>query len=347
MLARYMREQNKIRVGLIGFGYWGPNLCRNVSNHPMALLTGICDSDANNRRRAAIQYPGLRIFEHAQELMDDSAIDAIVIATSASTHAALADTALTRGKHVLVTKPISTTAASAAALAEQAKKSRRVLLVDHTFLYTPAVAKLRELLDDDVLGDALYYDAMRTGLGIFKSDADVVQDLTVHDVAIVDYLFSERPTSVTATSVASIPGQLPSLAYVNFHYRSGLHVHIASHWLSPIKQRKVVIAGNKRMASWDDTLAENGLHLYDSGVSPHHKSVVQGRAPLTYRHGEGQAIPLERVEALTAEVDEFIDCIRGFRMPISCGYSAARVMLLTEAASQSARAGGACVYLNW
>ncbi len=342
-----MRDMQKIRIGLIGFGYWGPNLGRNVNSHPGADLAAICDADAGNRERAKAHYPDVRIVEDATELLANEAIDAVVIATPAGTHAALAEAAFAAGKHVLVTKPVSTSAASALALADLAEASGKVLLVDHTFLYTQAVAALKQLLSDGALGKPLYYDAMRTGLGIFKNDADVIDDLAVHDMAIVDYLFPERPHAVSATSVASVPGHLPSLAYVNFYYRSGLHVHMAAHWLSPLKQRKVVIAGDRQMACWDDALPENTLQIFDSGVSTGREAVVAGRAPLDYRHGNPQPVALTKSEALAAEIDDFIDCIRQPRQPRSCGRAAARVMRMAEAASRSAREGGSPINLDW
>lgn len=342
-----MPDTQKIRIGLIGFGYWGPNLGRNAHAHPDAELVAICDADAGNRSRAQALYPAVRIVSDAGELLSASDIDAVIIATPAGTHAMLAEAAFAAGKHVLVTKPVSTSAASALTLARLAEASEKVLLVDHTFLYTSAIASLRQFLDAGTLGKPLYYDAMRTGLGIFKNDADVIDDLAVHDMAIVDYLFDERPVTVSAVSAASVPGQLPSLAYVNFHYNSGLHVHMAAHWLSPVKQRKVVIAGDRQMLVWDDALPENTLQVHDSGVCASQGPVVAGRAALDYRHGNPQPVTLEKSEALAAEIDDFIDSIRQRRQPRSCGRAAARVMRMAEAAGRSARDGGVPINLDW
>ncbi len=344
---RSMRDTSKIRVGIIGFGYWGPNLARNVNLHSGAELVAVCDADADNRIRAATQYPKARLLDDSRALLAADDIDAVIIATPAGTHTVLAEAAFAAGKHVLITKPVSTSAASAGALADLAESSGKVLLVDHTFLYTQAVAALKLLLDGEKLGRALYYDSMRTGLGIFKNDADVIDDLAVHDIAITDYLFAERPHAVSAISEASIPGQLPSLAYVNFHYPSGLHVHIAAHWLSPIKQRKVVIAGSQQMVCWDDAQPEHALLAYDSGVVASNRPVVAGRAPLEYRHGTPQPIALAKSEALADEIDDFIDSIRHHRQPRSCGRAAARVMKMAEAAGQSARQGGTPINIDW
>jgi predicted dehydrogenase len=342
-----MPDTSKIRVGIIGFGYWGPNLARNVNQHPGAELVAVCDTDADNRIRAAAQYPRARLLDDSQALLTADDIDAVVIATPAGTHAVLAEAAFAAGKHVLITKPVSTSAASAEALAGMAESSGKVLLVDHTFLYAQAVAALKHLLDGETLGHALYYDSMRTGLGIFKNDADVIDDLAVHDMAITDYLFDERPHTVSAISTASIPGHLPSLAYVNFHYRSGLHVHMAAHWLSPIKQRKVVIAGSQQMVYWDDAQTQYALQVYDSGVVASSRPIVAGRAPLDYRNGTPQPIALAKSEALAEEIDDFIGSIRHRRQPRSCGRAAARVMRMAEAAGQSARQGGAPINIDW
>jgi predicted dehydrogenase len=209
------------------------------------------------------------------------------------------------------------------------------------------VVALKKLLDSENLGKVLYYDSMRTGLGIFKNDADVIEDLAVHDIAISDYLFDERPHAVSAISAAGIPGHLPSLAYVNFSYRSGLNVHIAAHWLSPMKQRKVVIVGSNQMVSWNDAQPEHMLLAYDSGVVASSGSVVAGRAPLDYRNGTPQPIMLAKTEALADEIDDFIGSILHHRRPRSCGLAAARVMRMVESAVQSAHQGGTPINIDW
>ncbi len=335
------------RIGLIGFGYWGPNLARNVDRHPAAKLVAVCDANEGNLARAVSLYPDIRASGDARMMLDASDIDAVIIATPAGTHAALAETAFARGKHVLVTKPVSTSAESARHLAALADQSGKVLLVDHTFLYTPALEALKQIVSAGDLGIPLYYDSMRSGLGIFKTDADVIDDLAVHDMAIVDHLFDQRPSSVSAVSVSSLKDHLPSLAYVNFSYDSGLHVHIAAHWLSPIKQRKIVIAGDRQMACWDDTLADHTLQVYDSGATKSTQPPIAGRAPLDYRNGTGKAVEFSRQEPLANEIDDFLRCIRVGAQPRSNGHVAARVMRMAEAAGLSARQGGAPINIDW
>lgn len=342
-----MADIPTLRIGVIGFGYWGPNLARNIVQHPAAALACICDADDNNRKRAAMSYPTIPVVNHAETLLTDNDIDAVVIATPAGTHEALAAAAFAAGKHVLVTKPVSTSASSAHSLASLADLSDKILLVDHTFLYTSAVESIKDLLANEQLGVPLYYDSVRTGLGIFKTDADVIADLAVHDMAIVDFLFEERPQSVSAISAASISGQLPSLAYINFHYASGLHVHIAANWLSPVKQRKVIIAGSEQMACWDDALSDNVLCVYNSGISASPDPVVAGRAALTYRHGEPQPVTLAMREALASEINDFVLSIQHKRQPRSNGHAAARVMQMAEAAGLSAMQGGTPINFHW
>jgi predicted dehydrogenase len=342
-----MPETQKIRVGLIGLGYWGPNLARNVDCHPQAKLVAVCDADAGNRERAMKSFPGVSVMDNSYALLNSMDIDAVVIATPASTHFSLVEAAFAARKHVLVTKPLSTSSASALSLAELAEATGKVLLVDHTFLYTHAVTALKNFIKIGTLGKPLYYDSMRTGLGIFKTDANVIDDLAVHDIAIVDHIFDERPFAVSATSAVSIPGQLPSLAYINFYYSSGLHVHIAAHWLSPIKQRNVVIAGDLMMACWDETSTESPLQIYDSGVSVSREPVLPGRAPLEYRHGPPKKVEIGRSEALADEIDDFVHSILNSTQPRSGGRAAARVMRLAEAADQSARQYGVRINIDW
>ncbi len=342
-----MADTKKIRTGFIGFGYWGPNLARNIAQHPAAKLEIICDFDESNRKRAAIQYPFVRVIDDPNAVLADTDIEAVVIATPAGTHEALVKAALAAGKHVLVTKPISISSTSAQSMSALAASSDKILLVDHTFLYSRAVEVLKEMISSGVLGKPLYYDATRSGLGIFKNDVDVIADLAVHDMAIIDFLFDERAESVSAVSTASIPGQLPSLSYVNFHYASGFHVHMAAHWLSPIKQRKVVIAGSEQMVFWDDTLLNNTLCVYNSGVFDSPDPVVAGRAPLNYRSGEPSPVELLTKEPLASEIDDFIDSIKENRQPRSNGNLATRVMQMAEAAGLSARQGGTPIKIKW
>ena len=342
-----MADSAKTRVGFIGFGYWGPNLARNIARHPEAQLAFICDIDESNRKRAAMQYPDVRVTDNSSSILADDDIDAVIIATPAGTHDFLVKAALAAGKHVLVTKPVSTSSTSARSMTALAASSKKTLLVDHTFLYSNAVESLKEILDSGVLGKPLYYDATRTGLGIFKNDVDVIADLAVHDMAIVDFLFDERPVSVSAVSAASISGHLPSLAYVNFNYSSGLHVHMAANWISPIKQRKIIIAGSEQMLCWDDAQRNHALCVYNSGVFESLEPVVAGRAPLNYRSGEPRPVELLTKEALASEVDDFIASIRENRQPRSDGNSATRVMQMAEAAGLSARQGGKPININW
>lgn len=342
-----MVEDRKIRVGLIGFGYWGLNIARNFHQNPNTTLSAICDISPKNQARAEATYPDVTVNPTPEQMISDGSIDAIAIASPASTHGRLGEAVLKAGKHLLITKPVTTTFDSAFSLATSAERSGKVLLVDHTFLYSEAIFELKKILKNGVIGRPLYYDSMRTGLGIFKTDADIIDDLAIHDLAIIDYLFQEKPIKVSGTWSASIPGHLPCLAYLNLQYLSGLHVHIAANWLSPIKQRKVIVAGDCQMVCWDETQSPNSMQIFDSGVSPRFNDVVAGRAALDYRHGVAHNLELASTEALANEVQDFVECIWQRREPISGGWSAARVMCLAEAARRSANAGGAPIDIEW
>lgn len=335
-----------VSVAQIGYGYWGPNLARNLAKHPGIRLVAICDVNAGNRDRAAADHADVAVCADASALISDPAIDAIVVATPAGSHATLCGRALAAGKHVLVTKPVATTVADAEMLAQAAERHRRVLLVDHTFLYTPAVAHLKEILAAGRLGRPLYYDSVRTGLGIFKNDVNIVDDLAVHDLAIIEHLFPAMPAAVSAVAAASFPGLRESLCYITLRYADGLLVHLASHWLSPLKQRQVVLAGTDRMLVWDDSRPDERIRIFDSGITPGVPSPIPGRADVAYRNGEVEVPALAQTEALAAEVEDFVRCIRHGARPRADGAAALRVMRMVGAVHRSAALNGAPVGID-
>jgi predicted dehydrogenase len=340
-------DEMKLRIGVIGFGHWGPNIARNIHSNKASMLVSICDVNADNLQKANVLYPDVLISDDPFILIKSSEIDAVVISTPAATHFDLVKLAIGAGKHVLVTKPITLNASQSRLLTDLAREKQKVLLVDHTFVYTQAFKKLKKIVSSNSLGKILYYDSMRSGLGIFKTDVDVIYDLAIHDIAIAHHLFGERPNLVSAVSHANILGNLPSQAYLNFFYKSGLNVHIASHWLAPVKQRKVLITGSERMICWDDTLDKGVLTQYDSGVSVKKDPVVAGRAQLEYRYGLPYQIELDDKEALATEIDEFIGSIITKSSPISDGESACAVMKMADAALESTKLCGTPVSIKW
>lgn len=335
-----------ISVAQIGYGYWGPNLARNLAKHPGIRLVAICDINAENRARAAQDHPSSRPCDDAMALIDDPAIEAVIVATPAGSHAVLCGRALAAGKHVLVTKPIATSVKDAEDLVRAAQRHRRVLLVDHTFLYAPAVAHLKAILAAGRLGRPLYYDSVRTGLGIFKSDVNIVDDLAIHDLAIIEHLFPAMPAEVSAVVAASFAGLKESLSYITLRYPDDLLAHLATHWLSPLKQRQVVLAGAERMAVWDDSRPDERIRIFDSGITLGVPSTIPGRADVGYRNGAVEVPVLEQSEALAAEVDDFAQCIRHGRRPRAGGEAALRVMRMVEAIHRSAALNGAPVRIE-
>ncbi|MBK8160544.1 MAG: Gfo/Idh/MocA family oxidoreductase [Rhodospirillaceae bacterium] len=336
-----MASPKAISVAQIGYGYWGTNLARNAAANPQLSLDLICDVSAANRAKAAAAHPTARILADSAEVFADATIDAVIVVTPASTHAEICQRAIEAGKHVLVTKPLATSVADAAAMAALAAQHGRTLLIDHTFLYTPAVAFLKQALAQGDLGKPLYYDSVRTGLGIFKSDVNIVDDLAIHDIAILEHLFAELPATVSATAAASFSGLRESLAYITLTYRDGLVAHLAAHWLSPLKQRQVVIAGDARMLAWDDSRVGERIRIFDSGITRTESAVVPGRADVSYRNGEVTVPTLGDTEALAAEMADFVTCIRSGAVPRASGQSGVRVMRIVAAAHRSAAQGGA------
>lgn len=338
-----MGRPDAIRVAQIGYGYWGTNLARNAAANPDMELTAICDVSAENRSRAAALYPATKICDDSAEILRDPNIDAIIVVTPAGTHASICLQALEAGKHVLVTKPLATNASDAKRLAQAAIATQRTLLVDHTFLYTPTVAYLKECLTAGDLGQTLYYDSMRTGLGIFKSDANIVDDLAIHDIAVLEYLFADLPQTVSAVAVANFEGLRENLSYITLRYEGGMVAHLAAHWLSPLKQRQTVIAGDSKMLVWDDGRVGERIRIFDAGISRTKEVPVPGRADVVYRQGEVTVPVLPDGEALAAEMVDFVRCIRTGSKPVSDAARGLRVMQIVAAAHKSASAGGAPV----
>ena len=327
------------RFGLIGYGHWGKNLARAVANHPHATLASIADAGDKGRAAAKVAHPTADVVDDAGALIADRSLSAIVITSPAATHFPLAMRVIEAGKHVLITKPVTETAAEAAELRDAAARRGVAAVVDHTFLYHPCVTRLKAALSEGWLGAPLIYDTVRTGLGIYKVDADIIADLAVHDLAIMDHLFG-APQFFAAQSYAAVAGFLPDNALITATYASGLRVHIRSSWLSPLKQRLAVLVGAKQMIVWDDALADQRLRAFDSGVDLLPAAETAGRAPLGYRNGESRALPVSDIEPLRAEVDDLIACITSGKKAVSSLEAASRVMGAVQACQQSAARSG-------
>jgi predicted dehydrogenase len=338
-----MAPPDRIRVAQIGYGYWGTNLARNAAANPDMALTAICDLSEENRSRAKQAFPNVKICGDSAEVLEDPHMDAVIVVTPAGTHAEICSNALKAGKHVLVTKPLATSVDDARRLADAADAAGRTLLVDHTFLYAPAVTYLKRSLSAGDLGRVLYYDSMRTGLGIFKTDANIVDDLAIHDLAILEYLFEDLPTTASAVVVPSFDDLRENLAYITLRYESGLVAHLGAHWLSPLKQRQVVIAGDAKMLVWDDGRRDERIRIFDSGIDRTDDAVVPGRANVIYRQGDAVVPSVSGEEALATEMADFVHSIRGRSLPLSNARRGLRVMQVVAAIHRSASMNGAPV----
>ena len=334
-----------INVAVIGYGYWGPNLLRNFSECERARVLAVCDAREHRLEAAARRYPAVATSTDPSVVMDNSEVHAVAIATPVESHYDLAMAALRAGKHVLVEKPMTQSAVQARELAAEAERRGVVLMVDHTFVYTGAVRKIRELVDAGELGKIYYYDSSRINLGLFQHDVDVVWDLAVHDFAILDFILDERPLSVAAHGVAHVTGRPENLAYVTLFYGSGAVAHINVNWLAPVKLRRTLIGGSKKMIVYDDMEPDEKIKLYDKGVTTTEDPGEIYRMRIGYRVGDVWSPQLDRTEALKYEVDHFIDCIESGE-PVSTGARMGlRVVEMLEAATASMRNRGQPVEL--
>jgi len=330
-----------IRVGLIGFGYWGPNLARNIAETPGLALAAVADPRPDRLDIVARRYPEAIRLTDSKELIASPALDAVVIATPLSTHFRLASEAIERGKHVLVEKPLAASRREAEALAEGAAARDVRLMIDHTFVYTGAVRKMRALVDSGELGELLYLDSVRVNLGLFQEDANVIWDLAAHDLAILDYLISERPIAVSANGSAVAGYRHENIAYITVHYASGFLGHFHVNWLAPVKIRQILLGGRQRMLVFDDMDPSEKVRVYDKGVDfDVHDDETRRLILVSYRTGDMHAPKLDRREALALVTAEFAASIVEKRQPLTDAGSGVRVVSLLEAAERSLREEG-------
>ncbi len=323
-----------IRVGIIGYGYWGPNLVRNFADDSNASVRAISDRRADRLSIARHRYPFSSFHPDPAGMIADPDVDAIVVATPVDTHYDLALAALKAGKHVLVTKPLASTSEQVLRLIEEAEKRRRVLMVDSTFIYTGAVRKLRELVASGELGDVYYYDSVRVNLGLFQHDVNVIWDLAVHDLSIMDYALGKSPKAVSATGVSHVGG-LENIAYLTLFFEKNLIGHVHVNWLSPVKVRRTLIGGSRRMIVYDDLEPSEKIKVYDRGVSVAERPEQIYELLVHYRLGDMWAPAIDIAEGLKVEVAHFIDCVANGKKPLTDGRSGLRTVSLMEAACRS------------
>lgn len=328
-----------IRIGVIGYGYWGPNLVRNLMETEGAEVVWCADKRADRRMLAQRRYPGLKVTDDSCAMLDDPAVDAVVIATPVATHHQLAKRALEQGKHVLVEKPMTRSVAEGEELIELAEKNGLILMVDHTFIYTGAVRRIKELLDTGELGELYYFDSVRVNLGIIQSDIDVLWDLAPHDLSILTYLIQKTPRHVSAVGSAHVVSGNADVAYITVHFDNGFIAHFHVNWLSPVKLRQILIGGNRRMLVYNDMEPSEKVRVYASGVKITAQEGIYATL-VDYRRGDMWAPKLEFGEALAVECAHFVDCVRFKKVPWSSGKAGLTVVRMLEAASKSLAAKG-------
>jgi predicted dehydrogenase len=332
-----------IRVGIIGYGYWGPRIARNFHGLNGCELSAICDKSPQSLQRARQAFPGVIVTCDPKEVLCSPQIDAVAVITPVWSHFELAKTALQNGKHVFVEKPFTSTVAQAEELIELASQKHLIIMVDHTFLFTGAVKKIRQLIDAGTMGRLFYYDSTRVNLGLFQHDVNVLWDLAPHDLSIMDYLIRSKPDAVIATGQKHLNSH-EDVAYLTIYFADSVIAHINVNWLSPVKVRTTLLGGEKKMLVWNDLEADEKVKIYDKGVD-----ITSGEGVydllVSYRSGDMWAPKIEQTEALTNEARYFIDCIDKQENPFNDGIAGLRVVRLLEAADQSLRERGRAISL--
>ena len=332
-----------VKFGVVGYGYWGPNVVRNLDHLEEAEVVAVCDKSAAARKKVARAYPDVRVTDNAAELMTSPEIDAIAVVTPVWTHYELAKAALENGKHVFVEKPFTSNADQAQELIDLAARKNLKIMVDHTFLFTGAVTKIKQLLQDGALGKLYYYDSTRVNLGLFQHDVNVVWDLAPHDLSIIDYLIQRTPEAISATGQTHLNSH-EDVAFLTLYFPDKVIAHINVNWLSPVKVRTTLIGGEKKMLVWNDLEADEKIKIYDKGVKVTSREGLYDLL-VHYRSGDMWAPQIEQIEALTRELAYFVGCIAKDETPFNDGEAGLRVVRMLEAANQSIGKRGELVYL--
>jgi predicted dehydrogenase len=334
-----------LKYGVIGYGYWGPNLARVFNQAEGSKLVAVADRDEKSRSRAAGLYPNIVVHSDARELIADPSIDVVAIATPVSTHFALAEAALKAGKHVVVEKPLCGSSDEAARLVDLAAKVGRQILTDHTFVYTDAVRKIADMSANGELGRILYYDSTRINLGLFQSDVNVIWDLAVHDFAILSRIMPAKPEAIGATAIDPMGTATESLTYITLYYPGNTVAHIHASWLAPVKIRSIIIGGDRSMVVYDDVDVSEKIRIYDKGISIIKDPEVQRQMKVAYRVGDMRAPKLDGREALGVMAQHANECFTKGVAPITSGEVGLQVVRLLESAEASARKGGEIIRL--
>src|SRR5213082_2161863 len=333
-----------IRIGVIGYGYWGPNVVRNLHRVEGSRVAMVCDKSPEMLRRVNQTYPEIKTTTNSCDVLCSAEIDAVAVITPVWTHFELAKKALENGKHVFVEKPFTSDSAQAEELIKLAEKKGLCIMVDHTFLFTGAVRKIRQLVDQNALGSLYYYDSTRVNLGLFQHDVNVIWDLAPHDLSIMDYVIAEKPEAVVATGQKHLNG-VEDVAFITVYFPNKIIAHVNVNWLSPVKVRTTLIGGEKKMLVWNDLDADEKIKIYDKGVSMSSNPSDLHQLLVSYRSGDMWAPQVEQIEALRAETAYFLGCIQENTKPFNDGVAGLRVVRILEAADKSIRSRGEALAL--
>jgi predicted dehydrogenase len=332
-----------IRVGVIGYGYWGPNIVRNLHGLDSTRVVAVSDKNPAALARVRKPYPEIKTCTDPSEIIRSPEVDAVAIVTPVWTHYELTKAALENGKHVFVEKPFTSSVAQAEELVELAARKKLTIMVDHTFLFTGAVKKMSELIDNGVLGDLYYYDSLRVNLGLFQHDVSVIWDLAPHDLAIMDYLIKAEPEAIVATGEKHLNG-VEDVAYITIYFPNSIIAHINVNWLSPVKMRTTLVGGQKKMLVWNDLVADEKIRVYDKGVDFTSGEGLRD-VLVSYRTGDMWAPQVPQLEALRVELDYFATCLASGETPFNDGLAGLRIVRMLEAADRSVRKRGELVQL--
>ena len=337
---------SKLRVSVVGCGYWGQNVLRNFCELEEAQVLIACDAEPRSLARSRQCYPTLEVTQNYKDVLADPRVDAVVLATPVSTHYPFAHQALQAGKHVLVEKPLAQSARQVQDLIQLADRTGKTLMVDHTFLYTGAVRRMKTLVDSGEIGDLLYFDSVRISLGLVQSDINVLWDLGPHDLSIMDHLCNREPVSISATGVKHLETPYQNIAYVTVQFEGNLIAHFHLNWLAPVKVRRTLVGGSKKMIVYDDMENSEKVRVYDKGITQNHDPERRAKMLTGYRNGDMLAPNLEGTEALRLMAREFVTSIAEKRAPLSDGHAGLRVVRMLEAAQESIEQNGRVVHLK-
>lgn len=333
-----------MKVGVIGYGYWGPNVVRNLRAQAGVEVLVIADANQDRLMQIAKTYPGIGTTTNPDDIFLSPAIEAVVIATPVSSHYPLAKAALSHGKHVLVEKPLAGSLAEAQELVALAKQKKLVLMVDHTYLYTSAVGAIKKLIDSGDMGKIETFDSTRVNLGLFQSDINVLWDLAPHDISILLHLFDEMPALINAVGMSHVKNGIENVAYLTMRYENGMIAHISNSWVSPVKLRQILIGGNKKMIVYDDNEPTEKVRIYETGYTVRSDEEKKSLY-MDYRSGDIHIPKIETKEALVIMVGDFVQAVTTGSTPLSSADFALKVVRILDAADRSIKKGGAEVTL--